>query len=214
MARMNANDHAAAAPDIIPAGDYLCGITGVIFGETQNGKRYLELTVMTEDGQIMTDRVFGMEDKGKGPWIQRVIAKLAMECAASFAPVPNVPAQPCEDMDWESEADVQAAILGGVIWLKIEVEPGSEKPTGGYYPDKNKGSWGFATAAPAADKDRYRKCAAWLRALPRVKEIRAEAVKRWQVAAAAARNPAPVTAAQPAPAPAADDGFIDDGIPF
>jgi hypothetical protein len=213
MARMNANDHATAAPDIIPPNDYLCGITGVVFGETQNGKRYLELTVMTEDGQIMTDRVFGMEDKGKGPWIQRVIAKLAMECAASFAAVPNVPAQPCEDMDWESESDVQAAILGGVIWLKIEVEPGGEKPTGGYYADKNKGSWGFASAAAAADKDRYRKSAAWLRALPRVKDIRAEAVKRWQIAAAAARNPAPVATPAVAPAPA-DDGFIDDGIPF
>jgi hypothetical protein len=212
MARMNANDHANATPELIPPGDYLCGVTGVIFGETPNGKRYLELTVMTEDGQVMTDRVFGMEDKGKGPWVQRVVAKLAMECAPSFAAIPNVPAQPCEDMDWESEADCQAAILGGVIWLKIEVEPGAERPTGGNYPDKNKGSWGFATGAAAADKDRYRKSAAWVRALPRVKDMRAEAIKRWQVAAAAARNPAPV--AVTATAAPADDGFTDDAIPF
>jgi hypothetical protein len=215
MARMNSNDHADTSPDLIDAGDYLCGITGAMYGETKNGKRYLELTVITVDGQVMTDRVYGTDDKGKGPWIQRVIAKLAKESAPSFTPVPDVPAQPHEDMDWESEDDVQAALLGGVVWLTIEVEAGGEKPTGGFYSDKNKGAWGLVTAAAAEDKDRFRKSGPWSRAAGRVRDMRATAIARWKADLLKSKGmtaAAPVTvAAKTAPA---DDGFIDDAIPF
>lgn len=217
MARMNANDHADTAPDLIATGDYLCSITNAIFSSNQNGKRYLELTVLTVDGQVMTDKVYGTDDKGKGPWIQRVIAKLAKECAASFSPVPGVPAQPCEDMDWESEADVQAAILGGVVWLPIEVEKGSEKPTGGHYADKNKGAWGLVTAATGEDKDYFRATSTWKQAAQRVKDMRVTAIARWKadLLKAHGKSAAPAqTAAPSAPAAPADDGFIDDAIPF
>jgi hypothetical protein len=212
MARMNANDHATTneTPDLLSPGDYLCGITGATFGETKNGKRYLELTVMTADGQVMADRVFGSEDTGKGIWIQRVIAKLATECAPSFTPLADVPAQPHEDMDWESESDVQAALLGGVIWLPIEVELGSERPDGTRYNSRNKGKWALCSAAPEVDKASYRKSAGWTRAAARVKDMRTDALRKWKIDMLIARTPATA----PATTAPADDGFIDDAIPF
>ena len=214
MARMNSNDHADTAPDLIAPGDYLCGITNAIFGENQNGKRYLELTVMTVQGDVMTDKVYGTDDKGKGPWIQRVIAKLAKESAPSFAPVPGVPVQPHEDMDWESEADVQAALLGGVVWLPIQIEKGGERSTGGNYADKNKGAWGLVTAGTGEDKDYFRATDTWKRAAQRVKDMRVTALARWKADmlkahGKAAAPSAPATATAPA-----DDVFSDDAIPF
>jgi hypothetical protein len=214
MTRMNATEH-ATTPEVIellPPADYLCGITGAIWGETKNGKRYLELTVMTVDGHVMNDRVFGTEDTGKGIWVQRVIAKLAVECAASFTPMPDVPAQPHEDMDWERDLDVQAALLGGVIWLPIEVELGTERPDGTRYASRNKGKWALSSAAPEVDKSQYRKSAAWSRAAARVKDMRTTALASWKADMLAARKPAPVIA--PAATAPADDVFSDDVIPF
>jgi hypothetical protein len=215
VARLNANELAneASTPTLLPAGDYLVAVVGVTMGETKSWKRYLEITMMTEIGAIVVDRVFGFDDNGKGPWAMRVIARIAREVAATLPPVEGSPVQPCEDFDWEIEADVAATALAGVFWAPVQVEPGSDKSEGGKYPDKNKINWSLLGSATREEVAQYRSGAKWMAASGNVKDKRALAVKGWLENLAASKALASGNAI-PAKTASAVKSPIDDGMPF
>lgn len=222
MARINANEHRpdapAAAPELWPAADYLVAITSVDWATPLNKAPYLSLTYIREDGETFAERVYGMTDNGKGVYIMRVVSALSLACATSLPAPKNATVRPCEDMDWESEADCRAALLGGVLWLPVQIEAGTDDGKGGKYADKNKGRHLMAGPAASDDIARFRNSEAWERCKGRVNDLRKSALAEWASALEPSKrvgaSPAPVVAPVVTAPPAADDGFTDDEIPF
>lgn len=85
MARFNTEDYKPTAEKttLWIAGDHLIAIVGAEFRTTKNGKEHLALTMLNESGHTYTENVFGMTDNGKGPWVQRVTAALALAVGPS-----------------------------------------------------------------------------------------------------------------------------------
>jgi hypothetical protein len=218
MARINANNYRPdAAPELWPAADYLVCITSVDWVAPLNKTPFLSLTYIRDDGETFTEQVRGMNDNGKGPWIARVVSALSLSCATSLPAPKNATVRPCEDMDWESEADCRAALLGGILWLPVEIEAGTDDGKGGRYPDKNKGRYLMTSDAASEDIARFRSSETWDRCKGRINDMRKSAVAEWAAALEPSKRvgaaPAPVVTAPVVTAPT-DDGFTDDGIPF
>lgn len=168
-------------PALWAAGDYLVAVVDVQIDTTRNGKTYLEFDLMDADGNVMTDRIYGWEDTtGRGAWVARVVARIADQCHDQFTAVPDLTVQPHQNYDWELQADVAAVALGAVMYVTVQVEQGSVKPTGGNYPDRNKCNWNFALSATPAELASFRKGAGWLAAAGRLKASKAAALQLWQ----------------------------------
>jgi hypothetical protein len=184
-------------------GDHLVAIVGAEFRTTKNGKEHLALTMLNESGHTYTENVFGMVDNGKGPWVQRVTAALALAVGVSLPPVEGADRQPWQTFDWELSDEVQAALLGGVCWLHVEVEEGEADGKGGTYAPKNRGRFLLAEKAGNDKIAQFRGSDAWQSVAAGIRESRTKAVDAW-------KSP-PAT---PAPKGAKGDVFSDDGIAF
>jgi hypothetical protein len=185
-------------------GDHLISIVGAEFRTTKNGKEYLALTMLNESGHTYTESVFGMTDNGKGPWVQRVTAALALAVGVSLPPVEGVDRQPWQTFDWELSDEVQAALIGGVCWIYVDVEEGEPDGKGGTYAAKNRGRFLLAEKASHEQIVRFRASDAWQAVTANIREIRTKTVEAWKT--------------PPVPTPAAKgvkgDVFSDDGMPF
>jgi hypothetical protein len=199
MARMNASESAPTST-LLPAGDHLCHIVGVSREATADSW-FLRLTLLTAAGNAGRIDVRGVYDNGKGPWVARVSAAVAMAVRNSLPPVDgNV--QPFMDYDWESEADLRAIMLGGACYLTIEVEKGSEKPDGTSYPDKNSARWLNAAAAADDEVRKLRAADAWKTYAPGIRSQREAAIAEWRAGLERAANGGSAT------------DQVDDAIPF
>jgi hypothetical protein len=99
---------------------------------------------------------------------------------------------------------VQAALLGGVCWIYVDVEEGDPDGKGGTYAPKNRGKFLMAEKASSDQIVTFRNSEAWQGASPRIREKRAKAIEAWKT-----------PPAEPAPARGKKgDPFSDDAMPF
>ena len=202
MARFNVEDFKPTVADKItlwPAGDYVVTILNAERRATKNGKEHLALTFLSESGHTYTEAVFGMVDNGKGPWVQRVTAALALAVGVSLPPIEGVDRQPWQTFDWELEEEVRAAIVGGVCWLQVDVEEGDSDGKGGTYAPKNKARFLMCEKAGADKIASFRASDAWKEVAPTIRERRAKAVAAWKT---------------PPPPSAKGNPFSDDDLVF
>lgn len=205
MARFNTEDYKPTAEKVTlwTVGDHLIAIVGAELRTTKNGKEYLALTLLNESGHTYTESVFGMIDNGKGPWVQRVTAALALAVGPSLPPVEGVDRQPWQTYDWELTDELQAALLGGVCWLYVDVEEGEPDGKGGTYAPKNRARFLLAEKASHEQIVRFRASEAWQAMTGNIREARAKAVQAWKTPSA----PTPTKGPKGEP-------FSDDGVPF
>ena len=188
---------------VLPAGTYTVGIMDVRVDQTKSGTSYLCLTLCIDTGHQWDERIYGWADNGKGPWVARVVERLALFCQSQFVPVADVPRQPHEDYDWEREADVAALCLGGVLFAEIGIEPPSVAPDGKDYPEKNKVNWMRTRGADPATVAQFRKLSVWAAHAEQLKKSRITAIDLWRAELLrSASNAAP------------SSSFDDDGIPY
>lgn len=208
MPRFNTEDYKPTAEraTVWPAGDYLIAIVDSEHRTTKNGKEYLALTFMNESGHTYTESVFGMVDNGKGPWVQRVTAALALAVGVSLPPVEGADRQPWQTFDWELTGEVQAALLGGVCWLMVDVEEGEPDGKGGTYAPKNRGKFLLSEKAAHEQIAKFRGSEAWQAVAGKIRESRAKAVEAW-------KNPPPEPAPGTVKGPKGEP-FSDDALPF
>ncbi len=206
MARFNTEEFKPSIADkatLWIAGDHLIAIVGAEFRATKSGKEFLSLTFLNESGHTYTESVFGMTDNGKGPWVQRVTAALALAVGPSLPPVEGADRQPWQTFDWELSEEVQAALLGGVCWLHVDVEEGEPDGKGGTYNPKNRGRFLLAEKAGNDKIAAFRASDAWQSVAANIREGRAKAVAAW-------KSP-PATPAVKGPK---GEPFSDDALPF
>lgn len=205
MARFNTEEFRPTAEKttLWNAGDHVIAIVGAEFRVTKNGKEHLALTMLNESGHTYTENVFGMIDNGKGPWVQRVTAALALAVGVSLPPVEGADRQPWQTFDWELTDEVQAALLGGVCWLHVEIEEGDADGKGGTYLPKNRGRFLLVERAGNDKIAEFRASAAWQSVAAGIRETRAKAIEAW-------KSPPAV----PAPKGVKGDVFSDDTMPF
>ena len=201
MARFNTEDYSPSAEKVTlwPADEYVVTILNAERRATKNGKEYLALTFLNESGHTYTESVFGMVDNGKGPWVLRVTAALALAVGPSLPPVEGVDRQPWQTFDWELEEEVRAAIVGGVCWLYVDVEEGEPDGKGGTYAPKNKARFLLAEKAGEDKIASFLASDAWKEVAPTIRERRAKAVAAWKT---------------PPPPSAKGDPFSDDDLAF
>ena len=188
---------------VLPAGTYTVGIMDVRVDQTKSGTSYLCLTLCIDTGHQWDERIYGWADNGKGPWVARVVERLALFCQSQFVPVADVPRQPHEDYDWEREADVAALCLGGVLFAEIGIEPPSVAPDGKDYPEKNKVNWMRTRGADPATVAQFRKLSVWAAHAEQLKKSRITAIDLWR--AELLRSASNAALSSP---------FDDDGIPY
>jgi hypothetical protein len=188
---------------VLPAGTYTVGIMDVRVDQTKSGTSYLCLTLCTETGHQWDERIYGWADNGKGPWVARVVERLALCCQGQFVAVADVPRQPHEDYDWEREADIGALCLGGVLFAEIGIEPPSVGADGKDYPEKNKVNWLRTKGADPATVAQFRKLPTWAAQADQLKKSRITAIDLWR---------AELMRAESGAVPASP--FDDDAIPY
>ena len=206
MARFNTEDFRPDAERVTlwQPGDYVVSIIDAEYRQTKSGKDFLALTFLNESGHTFTENVFGMIDNGKGPWVLRVTAALALAVGTSLPRIEGVDRQPWQTFDWELSDEVAAALLGGVCWIVVEVEEGEPDGKGGTYAPKNRAKFLLAEKASDDQIVKFRNSDAWQAASPRLREKRAKAVEAWKT-----------PAAEPTPAKGKKgDPFSDDALPF
>jgi hypothetical protein len=206
VARFNTEDYKPDADRVTlwQPGDYVVSIIDVEYRQTKSGKDFLAITFLNDSGHTYTESVYGMTDNGKGPWVLRVTAALALAVGTSLPPIEGVDRQPWQTFDWELSEEVQAALLGGVCWIYVDVEEGDPDGKGGTYAPKNRGKFLLAEKASSDQIVTFRNSDAWQGASPRIREKRAKAIEAWKT-----------PPAEPAPARGKKgDPFSDDAMPF
>ena len=188
---------------VLAPGSYTVGIMAVRVDQTKSGTPYLCLSLCTDTGHEWDERIYGWADNGKGPWVARVVERLALCCQGQFAAVADAPAQPHEDYDWERESDIAALCLGGVLFAEVGIEPPSVGADGKDYPEKNKVNWLKTKGADPATVAAFRKLPVWVAQADQLKKSRITAIDLWR--AELLRSASGAAPSSP---------FDDDAIPY
>lgn len=188
---------------VLAPGVYTVGIMDVRVDQTKSGTSYLCLSLCIDTGHQWDERIYGWQDNGKGPWVARVVERLALSCQGQFVPVADVSSQPHEDYDWERESDIAALCLGGVLFAEIGIEPPSVGADGKDYPEKNKVNWLRTKGADPATVAQFRKLPVWLAQADQMKKSRITAIDLWRAELLRSASGAPPSSP-----------FNDDGIPY